>query len=404
VRIGIVGGSISGCIAGVELARSGHSVEVFERSPGRLVEQGAGIGLLAQTLNTLIDRDLIDADAPRLEVQCQIFGAKHPSDARFGREALRWPTSSVSMNWAGLHRNLRARVPDSMYRAGMRVEVVTQHAGDRAVLRFADGREERFDLVVFADGYQSLGRALICPEATRSYRGYVLWRGIVEECAIPDIAPLRGAIHSIGYRGLRGNAAVYRMPRASAEKISDEGVVNFACYLPLAEQELPRFLVDREGREHATSLPPGGMRLEEETRLKALLRQHVPSYFADVFDLARDTFAQPIYRVQMPRHRSGRLCAIGDAGALLPPFTGSGVMKAAMNAIDLAKRLAKDDDVDAALTKWDANQTRLGNTLFALSEQMERAVIWEMPDLATLDQEAAAIWWRNATSVPVSTG
>jgi 2-polyprenyl-6-methoxyphenol hydroxylase-like FAD-dependent oxidoreductase len=394
MHIGIVGGSIAGCCAAAELIRAGHTVEIFERAVGRLAGQGAGIGLQPETLRMLIDRELLDADVPRFQQISHVFAAKHPSDARFGREALRLSMPAWSMNWGDLYRNLRERVPDASYHAGVDVIGLARDDAERVALRFADGSEQAFELVVFADGYQSLGRALLCPEVEPSYRGYTLWRGIVEEHALGAAAPLDGVVYRIGYRGLAGHAALYRMPNGRG------AAINFACYLPLTAAALPEFLVDRAGQSHATSLPPGGMRLEEEARLQALMREQLPSYFADIVAQGRDTFAQPIFTVSVPRCRRGRVCLLGDAGALAPPLTGSGVLKATLNATDLARSLAADADLDAALSGWADRQMNLGRVLVTVGERMEKALVWECPDLNALDPQAALAWWQSAISLP----
>jgi hypothetical protein len=45
---------------------------------------------------------------------------------------------------------------------------------------------------------------------------------------------------------------------------------------------------------------------------------------------------QAIYSVAPRSYASDRLCLVGDAGAVFPPFTGSGVLKAVANATSLA--------------------------------------------------------------------
>jgi 2-polyprenyl-6-methoxyphenol hydroxylase-like FAD-dependent oxidoreductase len=111
LQIAVVGGSIAGCCAAVELARSGHAVDVFERSASALIGQGAGIGLHNDTLEGLLARDLIDSDLPRLQMLDQALLAKTGSEARMGRESLRVRRPAWTVNWADLHRNFRARVP-----------------------------------------------------------------------------------------------------------------------------------------------------------------------------------------------------------------------------------------------------------------------------------------------------
>jgi 2-polyprenyl-6-methoxyphenol hydroxylase-like FAD-dependent oxidoreductase len=59
MRIGIVGGSISGCAACVALLQLGHGVEVFERAVGALEGRGAGIATLPSVLEGLRERKII---------------------------------------------------------------------------------------------------------------------------------------------------------------------------------------------------------------------------------------------------------------------------------------------------------------------------------------------------------
>ena len=53
LRVAIVGGAIAGCAAAIELGRLGCEVTVFERSPGRLEDRGAGIASSLQHLELL---------------------------------------------------------------------------------------------------------------------------------------------------------------------------------------------------------------------------------------------------------------------------------------------------------------------------------------------------------------
>ena len=54
--------------------------------------------------------------------------------------------------------------------------------------------------------------------------------------------------------------------------------------------------------------------MEEEDRLKQLMREHLPNYYADIITASNNTFAQPIYNVDMPAYYKDRMCLFGDAG------------------------------------------------------------------------------------------
>jgi len=399
VRIGIVGGSIAGCSAAIELSRAGHDVTVIERSLGGLKGRGAGIGTPVGTFQQLIDRDLIDPDTPRLVVSDHpLVGRRSPHD-RLGHTALTLPLQMALLNWGDLWSQLRARVPDEAYVEG-RTVVSAEQLDQGVQLTAADGWNEVFDLVFFGDGYRSLGRRTLFPDVDVSYRGYVLWRGVLEEARLSDSAPLETSLYRLHYKGLPGNAVFYFVPGADGSVRQGERWVNWACYVPVSPDDLPGFLMDREGRSHEHSLPPGLMRESEQARLKGLMGEHLPSFFSDIISDSDDTFAQPIFAVSVPAYARGRIGLLGDAGSIAPPFTGSGVFKAVMNAVELVGALDTDGDVVQALEVWSAEQTRRGRRLAVLGNQMEDAFVWSAPDFSSMSEAEARTWWSAAISFP----
>ena len=68
--------------------------------------------------------------------------------------------------------------------------------GEGVDVRFAGGREGRYDLLVCADGVQSTARHLLLRDVAPVYSGYVGWRGTVAETDLSPaaLAALRDAI------------------------------------------------------------------------------------------------------------------------------------------------------------------------------------------------------------------
>jgi len=399
MKIGIIGGSIAGCTAAVQLGRSGHEITVLERSRGGLTGRGAGIGTPVETFESLVALDLIGPDTPRIVASEHPLVSRRDHEDRYGQRALVLPLNMALLNWGDLWRELRARVANDAYMEGRGVTAVEMH-GEDVRLTAEDGWNGCFDLVIFADGYQSMGRRALFPDLEASYRGYVLWRGVMEESRLSERGPLETALYRIHYKGLPGNAVFYFVPGEGGRTDAGYRWVNWACYVPVTGQELPSFLVDREGRQHVHSLPPGSMRPEEEGRLKALMAEHLPSYFSEIVSDASGTFAQPIYTVDVPENAVGRLALIGDAGTVAPPFTGSGVFKAMLNAVELSDALADVTDVDAALGGWSRAQAERGARLAALGRQMESAFVWDAPDFSTMSEAEAKAWWTGAITFP----
>ena len=84
LKIGIVGGSIAGCSAAILLGRAGHEVQVFERSTGRLVGRGGGIGTSGPVFEGLVEQDFLDADFPHLSATAMPFVTRTPQQERLG--------------------------------------------------------------------------------------------------------------------------------------------------------------------------------------------------------------------------------------------------------------------------------------------------------------------------------
>jgi 2-polyprenyl-6-methoxyphenol hydroxylase-like FAD-dependent oxidoreductase len=399
MKVGIVGGSIAGCTAAVELLRAGHEVTVYERSRGGLTGRGAGIGTPVETIETLVSRDLIDAQTPRFVVSEHALVSRRDASDRYGHRALTVALHMALLDWGDLWRQLRSRVPDSRYTEGSEV-TSSRPEGDQVELTGAGGWCERYDLVLFADGYQSIGRRTLFPDLRPSYRGYVLWRGVLDESRLSDSAPLETALYRLHYKGLPGNAVFYFVPGRGASTGAGSRYVNWACYIPVEAEALPEFLVDRHGRRHEHSLPPGSMRPREEARLKEMMSEHLPAYFAEIVSDSVDTFAQPIFSVMVPENAVGRRALLGDAGTVVPPFTGSGVFKAMMNAVELVAALGKPGPTVEVLKRWSAEQAQRGSRLAALGEQMERAFVWDAPDFSTMAESEARAWWMEAITFP----
>ena len=398
--VAIVGGSIAGCSAAILLARAGHDVHIYERSREGLVGRGGGIATPVPVLASFMEDDLIDRDFPHLIASSTPFVVRTPDQPRFGRLAWAMPLNVAAFHWTALWGALRSRVPDERYHRGSQVTSAAEDLSGRVALTFGDGYVEKADLVLFADGYQSLGRSQLFPEVGLQYRGYTLWRGALPERGTSDADVLRSKIARVAYPTMPGHFVVYLVPGEDGSVLPGGQLFNWAAFIPLPTQDLPAFMVDRTGTPRAGTIPPGEMRPDEESRLKSLVAAELPDFYADVVIRSPRTYVQLIYTVQMPAYHRGRMCLIGDAGSVAQPFTGSGVFKGYNNVKGLLEVLDRHDELDAALDEWAAAQVSLGRRLLTLGEQMEQAFIWAWPDLAKADAQAIESWWKNAVEFP----
>jgi 2-polyprenyl-6-methoxyphenol hydroxylase-like FAD-dependent oxidoreductase len=230
----------------------------------------------------------------------------------------------------------------------------------------------------------------------------MLWRGLVPETSL-DVTPLEGKMARISFSDkLPGHLLMYLVPGRSGSTEQGERLVNWGAYLELKSEDLPSFMVDSKGQLRTGAIPPGLMRLNEQNRLKKLVTEHVPTTYGAMVQNTEGTFVQLLYTLGLPSYHSGRMLLVGDAGAVVPPFTASGVLKGHNNVRDLVNVLDDTEgpvDLMDKLKKWDAEQVLLANNLLTLGDQTEEAFIWNPLDLPSHSPEQVGAWFKKAVTV-----
>lgn len=390
MKVGILGGSIAGCAAAIELSRAGCDVTVLESRGEEAKDRGAGIGLPPSLVATLVERDLVDDELPHFDVRRILHVARDEDEKRFGRLLWEQPGSLALVNWGALYRNLRRRVPERAYRTGCRVTAVRD--GGRAVtVDLAAGDSVTFDLLVCADGHGSLGRRTLFPEAPVRYVGYVLWRGAVAEKELPDgVESLEGAVCWPCYRG--GHGPFYLVPGPTGSVARGQRLVNWGLHLSVYEIERAELLTGKSPAAYAGPLSP-----VREGKLKSWVPDVLPELYAAIVAKSSQTSVQLIYEGTVPAYCKGRICLAGDAGALARPHTGTGVLKGITDALTLAEAIAGQGSVEDALARWSREQTAFGNELVQLAGQIGKALSTEIPSGPS---HRAHQWFSSIVTVP----
>ena len=161
----VIGGSMSGLLAGIMLARRGWDVDIFERVEKELAGRGAGI--VAQT--ELIARlDALGLDTRQLGVA---MTTRRILD-RTGRTVLTLECPQVLTAWERVYRVLRDAFAPERYHRGIGLQAVEQ-SGQGVVAHFSDGSTTLGDVLIGADGLRSTVRQLCAPAVAPLYAGYV---------------------------------------------------------------------------------------------------------------------------------------------------------------------------------------------------------------------------------------
>ncbi len=394
MRVGIIGGSIAGCATAALLHRAGHDVVVFERSESDLVSRGAGIVTVTAAWQDMMAHGLFDGTLPA----CRADRSRFVTRAS-GTGQQRWlgdvRMGSTLLNWAHLYQHFRRHVADDLYRSGAAVERI-EATPDGTTLHLLQGGSQDFDLVVCADGYRSLGRGLIDPGAAPVYRGMVLWRGLLPERDI-RVDALDGCdLLRPVYQG--GHGVVYYVPGPGRSTERGKRLLMWGYYLQVPESALASVLVDDQERQQSGSVPFGKVHPEVRAGLGSRLAGLLPSSLFELVQQSGNSSIQAIYSSAPRSYARDRLCLVGDAGAVFPPFAGSGVLRAVASATSLTDALAGELAVDDALRRWSEAQLQVAAQVIPNAEEIERSYVFGMPDLTTMPATATNDWMSAASA------
>jgi 2-polyprenyl-6-methoxyphenol hydroxylase-like FAD-dependent oxidoreductase len=131
-----------------------------------------------------------------------------------------------------------------------------------------------------------------------------------------------------------------------------------------------------------------------ESRLASLL----PPLLFELVQQSGNSSIDALYSVAPRSYARDRLCLAGDAGAVFPPFTGSGVLKAVVNATSLVDALVGAPAVDDALHRWSQAQLQVAAQVMPTAELIERRYVFGMPDFTIMPAAATNDWMSSAFS------
>ena len=395
INIGVVGGAISACAIAILLHRAGANVKIFERSKGNLEDRGVGLTMKISTLNEAIRRDLIDADMPYVPVWQRTFGRKHTSKAAYStpwNDYWKQPIAFHANHWGVLYRSLRKRVPDNIYQAGSEVTHLRENDDQTVSIRIKNKNWQTFDLVICADGYESLGRKTLYPKSEISGAKYFLWRGMIDESTLPIPSMYESCIPFFGYP--YGHGFVYYVPSPKYGAEVGKRRVNWAFHETIANKNIPGITPDDKGFVRK-GLAPGEASVEQAAYCHKIAQKYFPTYFSDVVTATKQPFIQPVRDWNVPSYVRGRICLMGDGATLSRPHIGGGAGKAIDDAIALANSFEKHKDLDVALSHWNDERCAAGTEVWEMGRTLGYHLVESTPDWDSMDSKSMDTWWKN---------
>ncbi|MGV9455356.1 FAD-dependent oxidoreductase [Streptomyces sp. NPDC003635] len=318
----VIGGGAAGNAATVFLRRAGFAVDLIEAKEDWNATAGSGITLQGNALRVLRELGVWD------QVKASGFGfgsvgitapdgtVLHVArDLRTGGDDL---PATVGMQRPRLQQILidAVRASGASVRLGTTAEVVDQDA-DGVSIRFSDGSEARYDLVIAADGLGSATRAAIGITDKPEPTGMAIWR----------IAAPRPA-------------GVVRTDLAYG------GPAYIAGYCPTGDATLYAYVV--EANRDRASIPPASY-ADEMRRLASAYGGFWPEITEHITDPAQVNYTWfDRMLVEGSWHR-GRVVLIGDAAHCCPPTLAQGAALSLEDAWVLTELLTSGQGWDDAL-------------------------------------------------------
>jgi 2-polyprenyl-6-methoxyphenol hydroxylase-like FAD-dependent oxidoreductase len=352
VRVLIIGGGIAGSATALALHKAGIEATVYEAHPDSGGDIGAFLTLASNGMRALREIDVAAPVAatgfPLTTMRVLDETGKVLAVTPLGETEdplTRYRCLRRSELVEALQAEVRAR--GMTLRHGKRLRSVTADA-TAVTAEFADGDTARGDLLVGADGLNSVVRLLVDPSSPR-YAGQHVFYGYTADAAVtlePDrIEMIRGSATAFGYAVSPGRETYWfaRVPSPEPDEPSGSPEDWREFLLPLL-------------RPDAT--PAADIVAATGARLMVTTARDLPT---------------------VTRWRGPRTLIVGDAAHAASPATGQGGSMAMEDAVILAKALRDRESLDDALDVYERlRRPRVSNNI----ENSARMTTSRMPDRA----------------------
>jgi 2-polyprenyl-6-methoxyphenol hydroxylase-like FAD-dependent oxidoreductase len=341
----VIGGGIGGLAAAIALRQAGFDVEVFERGTG-MQDAGAGLSLWANAIDALNALGLSDVVASA-GVPYGIGGLRSSRGDvlnTMSMEDLRrfFRVPVVVVHRAELWDALADRAGRGNLRLGRRCVAVRQE-GEKVVAEFDGESLREGDVLVGADGLNSIVRATLHGAAPPRYAGCTAWRSVVRFDA------------EIRATETWGQGSVFGQVPMSGGRVYWYATQNVPEGEPRGPDEKGRLLARFRGWHTPVEA------LIAAADESAILRN-------DIYD-----------RDPLSTWGRGRITLLGDAAHPMTPFLGQGACQALEDAVVLGKRLQSAPFVPLALRAYESARIPRANMFVRRSRAVGRIAQLENP-------------------------
>jgi salicylate hydroxylase len=316
LRAAIVGGGIGGLAAACSLMRRNIDVTVFEQAAA-LGEVGAGVFIYPNSLRQLERMGLgealaaVGAKVGRGSEYCRMDGSV--VGPVLTTDSSGW-NGMYGMHRADLLNAIAATLPKSSIRTGHRCVGLEQNA-DTAQLKFANGETAEADVVIAADGIQSVLQKYVVEPAPPEYSGVRAYRGLVARDKLPG---WREEAHQV-WMGDGKHFMVF--------PVRSGRLLNYVGFVPTKNETVESWSAVGDRDEFAASFAGW------DPRVTGLLEKVESCFWWGLYD-----------RRPLTSWTRGRLVLLGDAAHPMLPHLGQGANQAIEDGVALAVLLEQAQD------------------------------------------------------------
>jgi salicylate hydroxylase len=378
LRVGIVGGGISGVALALDLARNSNlDIQLFEAAPA-FGEVGAGVAFGANSVRALDGLGIGDAyrkvedrtPAPWQDVWFE--WRRGEGDSKYLATTVMPGVGQSSVHRADFLDVLTTHLPEGIAQFDKRAVSVEQN-GDEARVVFADGTDYRCDLLIAADGVKSVIRGHVlegigAEPAEPRFTGTCAYRGMIES------ETLRAA-----YRAKGLDTHLVDVPQMYLVK--DGHILTF----PVKQGRIINVVAFLSDRSSDSPQWPASEPWVRKTTQAQMLED-----FADWGEAARtllECIPEPTYwalhdLAELPGYVYNRVVLIGDAAHAMLPHQGAGAGQGLEDAYFLARLLGdprlNTGNLDAVLKTYD--QVRRPRACKVQRTSTQAGELYEMRD------------------------
>jgi salicylate hydroxylase len=308
IRAAIVGGGIGGLSAAYALLLRGIDVAVFEQA-STLREVGTGIVIFPngrRQLERMGLREVLEQTGATIGDGSEYYRMDGTIIGRI--------VTTDSSGWNGLYgmhrgdlsRLLADALPKTAIQLGHRC-IAFQQDARAAQLTFANGATAEADVVIGADGIQSVLQSYVVQSSVPEYSGFRAYRGVLPSAKLPE---WRREAHQI-WMGDGKHFMVYPIRRGE--------LLNYVGFVPTRDETIESWSAIGDRDELAASFEGW------DPRVVRLLEKVDTCFWWGLYD-----------RRPLASWTNGRLALLGDAAHPMLPHLGQGANQAIEDGVALA--------------------------------------------------------------------